>query len=127
MKDNISKWYLLPGMGANSSMYDLLRQELDFEINFIDWPKYNGEKAYSEVAKRIIEENDIQDGSICGGSSLGGMVAIEIAKQKKIAAIVLLGSATSSVEVKGRVCKEFCVNGFCDQNSGSLSSNMMLN
>ena len=25
------------------------------------------------------------------------------------------------------VCKEFCVNGFCDQNSGSLSSNMMLN
>ncbi|TDB38692.1 MAG: hypothetical protein D9V46_03195 [Deltaproteobacteria bacterium] len=26
-----------------------------------------------------------------------------------------------------RVCKEFCVNGFCDQNSGSLSSNMMLN
>ena len=29
--------------------------------------------------------------------------------------------------VRERVCKEFCVNGFCDQNSGSLSSNIMLN
>lgn len=100
MKDNNAKWYLLPGMGANSSMYDLLRKELDFEINFIDWPKYSGEKAYSEVARRIIEENDIQDGSICGGSSLGGMVAIEIAKQRNLAAVVLLGSATIPVEVK---------------------------
>jgi hypothetical protein len=33
----------------------------------------------------------------------------------------------SALVEPGRVCKEFCVNGFCDQNSGSLSSNMMLN
>ncbi len=25
-------------MGADSSMYNLLGQELDFEINLIDWP-----------------------------------------------------------------------------------------
>ena len=88
-------------MGANSSMYDLLRQELDYEINFINWPKYNNEKTYSEVAKRLIEENGIKDGDIVGGSSLGGMVAIEIARQKKSRAVVLLGSATSPAEVKG--------------------------
>ncbi len=100
MKDNTHKWYLLPGMGANSSMYDLLRQELSFEINFIDWPKYNGEKTYSETAERIIEGNGIADGDIVGGSSLGGMVAIEIARQRKLKAVVLIGSAINPAEVR---------------------------
>ncbi|MGV1097826.1 ATP-binding protein [Thiovibrio sp. JS02] len=33
----------------------------------------------------------------------------------------------TTMETLIRACKEFCVNVFCDQNSGSLSSNMMLN
>ena len=37
-----------------------------------------------------------------------------------------MAEKTRKHEIEG-VCKEFCVNGFCDQNSGSLSSNMMLN
>lgn len=94
-------WFLLPGMGANPSMYDSLRPELDFEINFIGWPKYKNEKTYSEAATRVIEENGIEDGDIVGGSSLGGMVAVEIAYQRKLRAIVLIGSAISSVEVQG--------------------------
>lgn len=94
-------WFLLPGMGANSSMYDSLRPELDFEINFINWPKYRNEKTYSEAATRVIEENGIEDGDIVGGSSLGGMVAVEIARQRKLRAIVIIGSAMSSAEVHG--------------------------
>jgi len=39
MNDNTAKWFLLPGMGADCSMYDLLRQELDFDINVINWPE----------------------------------------------------------------------------------------
>ena len=53
----MSKWFLLPGMGANASMYDSLRNEVDFEIDFLNWPLYRGEKSYEEVANRIIEEN----------------------------------------------------------------------
>jgi pimeloyl-ACP methyl ester carboxylesterase len=101
MNNNKAKWYLLPGMGADASMYDLLRQDLDFEITFINWPKYRNEKTYSETAKRIIEENGIKEGDIVGGSSLGGMVAIEIAKQKESAVIVLLGSAICPAEIQG--------------------------
>jgi len=88
-------------MGANSSMYELLRKELRFEINFVDWPKYNGEKTYAETAKRVIEENGIIDGDIVGGSSLGGMVALEISLQKQLKAIVLMGSAINSAEIQG--------------------------
>jgi esterase/lipase len=101
----MNKWHLLPGMGANASMYDHLQRELDFEINFINWPKYKGEKTYSETANRVIEENDIEDGDVVGGSSLGGMVAVEIGRQKRLKAIVLIGSASSPAEVHGIISR----------------------
>lgn len=88
-------------MGANHLMYDALRAELTFDINFIDWPKYVKDKTYSEIAKRVIEENSIKDGDIVGGSSLGGMVAIEIARQKELKAVILIGSASRPAEIQG--------------------------
>ena len=41
-------------MGATSAMYDSLRPEIDFEVNFLDWPEYKGETTYMEVAARLI-------------------------------------------------------------------------
>ncbi len=49
----MNKWFLLPGMGANSTMYDALRGEIEFDISFINWPVYRGETSYEEVASRI--------------------------------------------------------------------------
>lgn len=97
----MNKWYLLPGMGADFSMYDLLRREVSFEINFINWPRYRGEKTFAEVAKRVVEENGIEDGDIVGGSSLGGMIGIEIASLKRVRTLVLFGSAVSPSELNG--------------------------
>jgi hypothetical protein len=34
----MTKWFLLPGMGATSAMYDLVRRDLRFEVSFINWP-----------------------------------------------------------------------------------------
>jgi pimeloyl-ACP methyl ester carboxylesterase len=96
----MKKWFLLPGMGATSAMYDALRPEIEFEVNFLDWPAYRGEPTYRDVAKSVIGEYDISDGDIVGGASLGGMVALEIAKLIKPKAIVLLGSAINRREVQ---------------------------
>lgn len=87
-------------MGANPSYYDSLRKEINFEINFISWPTYKGEKTFSAMAKRIIDENSIKDGDIVSGSSLGGIVALEMARHIKPRAIVLMGSAVSRSEVR---------------------------
>ena len=92
---------MLPGLGADSSMYDLLNKELSFEIDFINCPKYKGEKTFTAIAERVIEENCIEEGDIVGGSSLGGIIAIEIARQRKLKAVVLIGSAISPAEVQG--------------------------
>ena len=96
----MNKWFILPGMGASAAMYNALRHKIDFEINFINWPDYHGEKAYSEVARRVILDHDISDGDVVGGSSLGGMVALEIAEIVNPSGILLLGSAITSNEVQ---------------------------
>ena len=97
----MDNWFILPGMGATAAMYNALRHKLDFKINFIDWPAYKGEKTYAEAARRIVDENNIENGDIVGGSSLGGMVALEVGQIVRPKAIVLLGSAISSSEVQG--------------------------
>jgi len=81
-------------------MYAAVRSEVSFAIDFVEWPPYNGERSYAEVAQRIIAENNIEDGDIEGGSSLGGMIALEIARQKRLKAVVLIGSATSTDEIQ---------------------------
>jgi len=96
----MSKWIILPGMGASASMYNALRHAVGFEINFIDWPEYRGEKSYAEVAQRVISENLINENDVVGGSSLGGMVALEIAQIIHPKAVILLGSAIKPQEVQ---------------------------
>ncbi len=96
----MAKWFMLPGMGATSAMYDLLCAEIEFEVQFVDWPEYRAETTYAELAQRVREENGIVDGDVIGGSSLGGMIALEIAKSLRPEAIVLLGSTIHRDEVQ---------------------------
>lgn len=97
----MSNWHILPGMGASSAMYNALRHKLNFKINFIDWPPFGGEKTYAEVAQHVIRNSNIKNGDVVGGSSLGGMVALEIGQLIQPKAIILIGSAVNSNEVQG--------------------------
>ena len=101
----MNKWFLLPGMGATAAMYNALRHKLDFEINFINWPRYCGEKSYAEIAERVIKEYKIENGDILGGSSLGGMIALEMGQIIQPKGIILIGSAVSPSEVQGLITK----------------------
>ena len=94
------RWILLPGMGATAAMYNGLKHKLSFRVNFLNWPVYGSEKTYGEVARRVIRENEIGAGDVVGGSSLGGMVALEIARLVNPKAVVLLGSAANRKEVE---------------------------
>lgn len=87
-------------------MYNALRHKLDIEINFINWPAYKGERTYAEIARRVADDNKIENGDLIGGSSLGGMVALAINQIIKPRAIVLLGSAVSASEI---YCQYYCL------------------
>jgi hypothetical protein len=66
-----------------------------------DWPKYQGETTLGAVAQRLCDLYQIRDGDVVVGSSLGGMVACEIAKSKKLQQIYLIGSAIYPKEISG--------------------------
>ena len=90
--------YILPGMGANSNMYSGPWRKIP-DAMFIDWPRYNGEKTISEVAERIIRQYRIMQSDSVAGSSLGGIVSLEIAKKLGIRNVYLFGSAVSKSEI----------------------------
>ena len=90
--------HFYPGMGATSSMYgDLWKKE--FEGQFHNWPTWQGERTLQDIAERIIKEHKIESGDTVIGTSLGGILACEIANQIDLKRIVLIGSAQSKEEI----------------------------
>ncbi len=89
------KTIILPGMGANSNMYPKEKYKSLQDVVFVNWPKYGGEISLEAVAKKTISQHQINNKMVVGGSSLGGMVAIEIAKIMSLKKVILIGSATN--------------------------------
>ena len=90
--------HALPGMGANRRMYPAPWLGLpDFAAH--DWTPYSGEKSLADIAQSTCNARGICDGDSLVGSSLGGMVACEITKIRKIKTLYLIGSATRKEEI----------------------------
>ena len=90
--------YILPGMGTNNAMYEGPWRELS-GVQFLNWPKLEKEISIREIAQRIIDENKIEPKDWVGGSSLGGMVSLEISKILGNPQVILLGSAMHTGEI----------------------------
>lgn len=92
--------YVLPGMGADSSMFTGAWRQLPGAV-FIDWPPYAGETTLAEIASRVITHYAIpaDTDAVVIGTSLGGMVACEIANQLRLRRLILIGSATHPSEI----------------------------
>lgn len=99
MTDLFQRMVLLPGMGATSAMYGPPWRELE-GLRLLDWPKYAGEKTIAELARRIVDQHGLDANDMPAGSSLGGMVALEIAALIGAPRVVLIGSAVHPSEVQ---------------------------
>jgi pimeloyl-ACP methyl ester carboxylesterase len=92
--------YALPGMGADKNMYPGAWQTLA-DCKFVEWPTYNGEDSIAAIAKRITTEQKIRAGDVLIGSSLGGIVACEMAEITQVGSLVLVGGAKKKEEISG--------------------------
>ncbi|HEY9249556.1 MAG TPA: alpha/beta hydrolase [Rariglobus sp.] len=90
--------HVLPGMGADSGLFTGSWRRLPDAV-FVDWPAYSGERTLAEIAARVVGEYDIADESVVVGTSLGGMVACEIARLRRLRRLVLIGSALHPDEI----------------------------
>ena len=90
--------YVLPGMGADSSMFRDHWRRLE-DCILLDWPAYRGETTLQAIAQRVVNEAGIVTGDVVVGHSLGGMVGCEIAALCPLKRLILVGSAKRREEV----------------------------
>ena len=90
--------YFLPGMGATSAMYAGAWRSLP-DTTFLEWPSDFTGDSLRDAAEYFVENENISEGDSMIGSSLGGMVACEIAALVDLNHLVLLGSARNREEV----------------------------
>lgn len=90
--------YILPGIGADATMYGPAFKNVQ-DVQCLDWPIYHNEKSIKDISIRIIREYNIDSSDIVGGSSLGGIVAAEIAKNVEVKKIVLIGSTLTAENI----------------------------
>ncbi len=98
MQSDENMIFILSGMGADQRLYPGPWLALDNSC-FLNWPEYQGEKTLGDIAKRMISDNDISASDSVAGSSLGGMVALEIAHRLGLKTVFLFGSAVDPSEI----------------------------
>ena len=102
--------HALPGAGADHRMYPEPWSTLpDFKAH--DWVMSPEIRSVRQLADVMIEACRIADGDVLVGASLGGIVAGEITKFRKIPQLYLVGSATRPDDVNPWLAKLPALSG----------------
>lgn len=104
MEDKKLHYYLIPGMGADHRLYEHCDLKHG-EIHYLDWIPAGSSRSLEEYAALLANEI-ITENNIIIGSSMGGMVTVELARQIKPIAIILISAPTGRHEFP-RVLKVF--------------------
>jgi hypothetical protein len=96
--------FVLPGMGATSAMYKGPWHDLP-DARFVDWPRVAGEITFQTIARTIISSHRISPADCIIGTSLGGIIGLEVARQVDCATVVLISSAIHASEINGLLLK----------------------
>lgn len=84
-------YYLIPGMGANRRLYENYR--LPGKIHYLEWEYVAGAETLTDYAAHLAGRIETQN-NIIVGSSMGGMMAVELSRIIKPALTVLISAPT---------------------------------
>lgn len=84
---------LFPGMGADHRLFHKLRDA--HQIVPLDLIRHEPHWRLADYARRYIELGLCRPGMTIGGTSMGGMLALEIAKQMPVERVLLIASCRS--------------------------------
>src|SRR5258708_26766748 len=87
----MSKIFLIPGLGADTRVYNNIDLG-DHEVICVDWIDPHKTDTLASYAQKLIRQYHITPGSVVIGNSLGGMIAVEIAKIIPVAKTILISS-----------------------------------
>lgn len=84
-------YYLIPGMGANRRLYENYR--LPGKIHYLEWEYVAGAETLTDYAAHLAGRIETKN-NIIVGSSMGGMMAVELSRIIKPALTVLISAPT---------------------------------
>lgn len=93
----MAKAFLIPGLGADARIY----KNLDFsgyEVVKVSWIDPAEKDTLVTYAQKLIDHYRITPGSTVVGNSLGGMLAMEIAKKLELNKAILISSIKTKSE-----------------------------
>lgn len=92
------KLYVISGLGADFSVLEKIEFSSHLEVIFLPWLHPTPNETLESYVSRMAEKIDTNTIFHLLGYSFGGIIAQEIAKQKKPHTIVILGSIRSEKE-----------------------------
>jgi pimeloyl-ACP methyl ester carboxylesterase len=95
------KIYLIPGMGADTRIYNKIDFRETDEVTCVDWIELDKSDTLASYAQKLIFQYHIEPNSIVIGNSLGGMLAIEMAKFIPMSKVILISSIRTVDEAPG--------------------------
>jgi pimeloyl-ACP methyl ester carboxylesterase len=93
----MSRVYLVSGLGADKRLFKNISLP-GHEVMLTDWLTPDKNDTLTSYAEKLIIQNDIKDNDVVIGVSLGGMIAVEIAKQVKLNKVILISSIKTDSE-----------------------------
>ncbi|RWY54303.1 alpha/beta hydrolase [Mucilaginibacter gilvus] len=94
----MTKVFLIPGLGADTRLYKNIVLPSGFERLPVDWVTPGVLDILTTYGQKLVKHYNIQSGDIVIGDSLGGMIAVEIAKQVKLQKVILISSIKTADE-----------------------------
>jgi pimeloyl-ACP methyl ester carboxylesterase len=90
--------YFISGIGGDRRLFSHIRLPEGFQARYVDWIPPEPKEPLSSYALRLTAQIDAQRPFILAGISLGGIIAVEIAKRFPPVATILIGSVPTSAQ-----------------------------
>jgi pimeloyl-ACP methyl ester carboxylesterase len=94
----MTKVFLISGLGADTRLYNNIEIPDEFEVVPVDWIDPHKTDTLVTYAQKLIYQYDIRPNSIVIGTSLGGIITIEIAKKVSLKKAILISSIKTNEE-----------------------------
>lgn len=94
--------YVFPGQGSDERLFSKLNLEEDFEVKHIVYPMPDKKETMQSFAQKLIVQIDTTSHYSFLGTSIGGMLAVELTDVLSPEKTVIISSAKTKSELPGR-------------------------
>lgn len=93
------KVYFISGLGADKRVFNNIVLQKGFESEFLNWINPEKDETLESYSLRLAQKINFSESFALVGLSMGGMIAVEIAKHYKVDKLILLSSVPKSSEL----------------------------